>query len=211
MISMVVKNLQQFKRALEKEEKRTAKASVTATRVEAFRLFKELAREIKAGAPGGRRFEPLREITKGPKTRRKPFTGLASTSRAGGAGAMGITRGIVPVRYGFAKTGKHTVVSIGFTEKGKGTLSASWKRIMKQAQKGVRKLISEDMRKGMIQAGAKLTARTKRRKFYFLKKSTTHFKTPARLIIDPFWSRHQREAFRNINRNFERKMKGERI
>jgi hypothetical protein len=48
-------------------------------------------------------------------------------------------------------------------------------------------------------------------KYFFLRKTTTTFKTPKREIIEPFLNAHKGMIGPNVVANFERKLRGERI
>ena len=71
------------------------------------------------------------------------------------------------------------------------------------------------MRRTLKLMGANLAGQSGRNKgkaiYFFLRKETTTFTTPARDVIDAFWASHQGEVMGNIRSNFERKMRGERI
>lgn len=196
---LIVRNLREFKRNLEKEDSKRKKTADTATRVETFRLTKELKSEIQAGAPGGQSFEPLTEIAK-----RTSGKGLRRTA---------LKRLTIPIRYAVTKTGETTVFSVGYVEPGKGPgISKSWKRIATFQQTGGKVPVSEERRAALAAIGRKLQQRRRpEARFFFLKKSTIEFRIPPRPIIGPFWQAHQHEVFRNIKNNFERKMAGERI
>lgn len=198
-VALIFKNLREFRQDLKKEDLRRKKSAYTATRVEAFRLTKELKAEIRGGSPGGQTFDPLSEIarrTSGKGLKRSPLKRLA-----------------IPVRYAVSKTGDNTVISIGYVDPGRGPgVSKSWKRIAEFQQTGGMVRIPEERRGALAEIGARLQRRRKpEARFFFLRKGTTQFRVPPRPIIEPFWRAHENEAFRNIKANFKRKMKGERI
>jgi len=188
----VVKNLHQFQKQMEKSNRKRIKAGQTATKVEAFRLRNVLKREIREGAPGGVPFSPLTELAKrtsGKGLRRKPLKRLA-----------------IGVRYRARKRKSDYIISLGFMG------SKSWERIARFQQHGGTVPISDQFRKILKEIGAKLQkTRPSQAKFFFLRKGTKKFRVPGRPIIAPFWQAHREEAFRNIRRNYERKLRGERI
>ena len=223
---LVWKNFKAIHDKLGKYDAKRVKNAQTATRVEGFRLMKAMIREVKAGAPGGRSFNPLTilarkvggsSVSRGRVPARKRFTKLFSTMKA----SPGYLKGVPPIRYNAHKLGGKFNVSVGFItfrktsiatgDVIKNTLSKSWQRIMTRQQEGFTVPVFERDRRFFAAVGASMPKRSRLRKYFFLKKSTTQFKIPANPIIDPFWNAHRDEAQRNIISNFERKMKGERI
>lgn len=197
VIKKISTNFDRFRRNLDQAWKIRKKASETATKVEAYRLSGVLKEEIKEGAPGGVTFAPLTEMA---RRLRRP------------ANRTALKRLAIPVRYAVSRSVGKFVVSIGFVDPGRGRpLSKSWKRIAKRQQKGFIEKLTPQKKLQIIKFGAGLSKRAKNRRFLFLRKSTKALKTPARPIIDPFWKTHRREAEKNIDRNFERKLAGERI
>lgn len=191
-----------FKQELKSADETRKKAGITAVRVEAFRLQGVLRKEIRAGAPGGHRFSVLRVITRGNR-RRRPLRGLARW-----------------VYYWVTtQSGTVTNISVGFGGKGlKSYSSMSILKIAKLQQEGFSASADSattysTLRKFFRRLGAKYVKAGSKRvaKFFFLKKSTSTLKTPARPIIDPFWDAHKMEAWKNIKSNFNRKLAGERI
>lgn len=59
MLSITIKGLKAVQKRVEKYGNKVDKAVLTAMRVEGFRAKSLMQREIRAGAPGGRRFAPL--------------------------------------------------------------------------------------------------------------------------------------------------------
>lgn len=90
-------------------------------------------------------------------------------------------------------------------------VSKSWKRIAEAQQKGFTSEITEGRRRYFRNLGLLIDKRSKFRKYFFLRKETSKFVTPARPIMDPFWDAHKRKAWHNIRENYRRKMRGERI
>ena len=179
---------QAIKRSLDKAREQENRHLFTAMRVTGFRLRKVLQNEIRQGAPGGQPFAPRREITFGRRTR-PPLQRLA-----------------IAVRYWARRNPDE--VHIGFSG---ARLSKSWKRIAKMQQEGFTRDIDPDRRRQLARKGGKMGKRSKYRRFYFLKKSTKRFKTPARPIIAPFWAKHQNTAWRMVRTFYRRKVEGRRI
>lgn len=207
------KNYPGFKKALASADAKQRKAAQDAVKVKGFRLRGQLISEVKKGAPGGSRFAPLSSMRKewigNPRLKAlRPFATGASNFITGEPPA----RDASPIRYNAALIGKDFKVEIGFVDTASKKLSKSWKRLAEVHQTGFAHAISPAMRKALARKGAKLKREGKRfAKRLFLKKSTTRFSTPARPIIDPFWSTHSSQASRDIEIFFEKKMRGERI
>lgn len=219
LVQATAKGVQKLTRDLAAERKRHDKAMQTAVRVRGFKLMQLLRKEIRAGAPGGRRFAPLsmmRRIMRAQfsKTGRlgadKP---LATLAKSVGYEKDLIVNGQYAVRLGF---GLATVVKLN---------SASWRRIAKMHQEGFTASTSAPFfRKHNIsieqylrQVGSEVDhktfggRKTRRRNVFFLKKSTQTLRTPAREIIDPFIAAHRTEALAKIRRDFIIKLRGGRI
>ncbi len=174
-------------------------------RVEANRLRKELKREIREGAPGGRSFAPLSMISRRYRPDRKPLARLA-----------------IPVRYWVENDGGYRI-KVGYSRAtvrdshGRAfsyrQVSASWARLALLHQEGRDIPLSNLARVGLARLGGRLKkqGRDDMAKYFFLRKSTRRARIPARPIIEPFWSAHREEARRNIVMNFHRKLRGERI
>lgn len=204
---LIIRDLAEFRRSLVDADKKVQKAALISARVEAYRLRTVLKDELRAGAPGGRIMPPLRVITTSGR-KRKPLARLAKA-----------------VRYWQGGSDDRKIISVGFNDGtvaalsgriSKGNqLSRSWVRIVTSQQEGFSvdpdapTSIGSSIRRLWRRIGS--NAPKKVRKFYFLRKSTTSLRVPARPIIDPFWQRHQVEAGRNIVANFNRKLSGERI
>jgi len=202
---LVAKDIDKTLRDIKAEKTRVRRAGEIASRVEGFRLMKLLKEEIRAGRPGGMRLSPLTQIARRTrrKLNRKPLERLA-----------------VPVRYRASRGGDKYTVQVGYlTEdignaavKSRNRISKSWARIVKFQQEGGSIPVTPDLRRALIDIGARLKKRRVREaNVFFLKKSTRRLQVKPRPIIAPFWRAYRREAERNIERNFERKMRGERI
>ena len=194
MMNVTLRGLTKLKRDLKVEEKRAEKAMVTAVRVEAYRLSGEMKKEIRKGAPGGRRFAPLSYLARRISEKRlRPNRPLAALSRA--------------VRY-HVRDKDPLDIRVGFT--GPRT-SVTWKRLAEKHQEGFRHGMPPRTREMFARIAGRLGRRSKTRKYLFLREDKHVFTTPARPIIEPFWERHRSEAMLKIRDNFRRKMKGQRI
>ena len=201
MLKVTVRGLKNLQRDLKVESRRQKRALTTAVKVEGFRLRKELKKEIKRGAPGGRKFAPLTWIARawhqgrGNWRANKPLASLV--------------RGIF-VHF----NPKPMSVAVGWVGPRSST---TMKHLAKEHQKGFTGPLGSGKYSGGFKRGffaakaARMSGRSKGRKFLFIRKTTTRFSTPARPIMDPFWAAHEKEAWPNIRRNFKRKMRGERI
>lgn len=196
--ALVVRNMEQFRTELKGYEAERRKAGETAAKVELFRLKKQLESDLRAGGVAGRQFTPLRVVSRGTMSGKRPLSALA-----------------VAVRYQVENVGDKTVMSVGF----EGPQSSkSWRRIAHAVQDGkqvsadlpvfgstLRKLwatIGGDYKRGRGKSIAK---------YFFLRKDTSSLALPPRPIIEPFWQANESQATTNIISNFNRKMAGERI
>ena len=189
---MTIRGLSNLERTLKKENRRQNTALKVAIRVEGYRLMRLLKEQIRKGAPGGRRFEPLSFIA-----RKRMHRGRNTPLR----------RLAVTVRYHVLDWDPFTL-AVGWTGP---RVSQSMKAISKLLQTGFTRGMSTATRKQIIRTGAEMSKRAKGRRYHFLKKTTKRFKTPARPILEPFWIEQRRPAADNIRDNFRRKMRGERI
>jgi len=194
----IVSNIQKFQKELEKADKARVSAARTAVKVEGYWLKNQLKIEIERGAPGGQRFSPLSLIAQARKYRSKNKSPLHRLGK------------LVRYRTSYTQKGGMTF-EVGFVNPTKGAkLSKSWVRLVQLHQEGRKIPVKEEMRKGLITI-AQGMKKGKIRNVFFLKKTTTDVKIPARPIIDPFWDAHERQAEQNIIANFARKMRGETI
>jgi len=196
MVNVVTKGFTGLEKTLKTEGRRQEKALNTAVKVEGFRLMRLLKKQIRDGAPGGQKFDPLTFLARrwGSKGNRlrpdKPLRRLA-----------------IAVRY-HVKDQRPFDMRIGWV--GPRT-SKSWKRIAKLQQEGFTRSVAEKRRRSFAVLGAAMSKRSKARPYMFLKKSTKTLTTPARPIMDPFWRSERHRAWRNIQRNYRLKIKGQRI
>jgi hypothetical protein len=191
MISATIKGAETLARDIKKEGKRAHYALNLAVRVEGFRLMRLLKKEIRDGAPGGRRFAPLSVIAKKRqhRGRNEPLRRLA-----------------LGVRYDVKKRDP-VEMHVGWVG---ARVSRRWKILARVLQKGFVTPVTAGIRRYLTRYGSDLRDR-KSRKYFMLRKNTRFLKTPARPIISPFWRAHENQAQRNIAVNFRRKMRGERI
>jgi hypothetical protein len=192
-MSFITCHLNEFFKEFDNDNKARIKAGQTAVKVEGFRLRMLLKKELAAGTPGGKPFAPSREISKALRVKNKTKPPLYNLSKV--------------VRYNVANKEPYKV-EIGFV----GDISASYKSIAARNIEGFSHPVTDDVKYQLWLAGQGLRKRKKQEaKYFFLRPSTTQFKNPIRDIIVPFWAAHQSEAMPNIQSNFERKMRGERI
>lgn len=211
-LQATMKGAQRTVKGLKAEHLRHKKAMNTAVRVRGFKLMRLLRKEIRAGAPGGRKLAPLSvmrrvmfaELRKGRLRANKPLAPLAR--------AIGYE---VPRRDPLA-------MKIGFVGPAS---SATWRRLGKMHQEGFTTSVnapffrsrSTTIEQFLREQGSMVDhavfggRKARRRNVFFLKKSTRQLRTPARPIIVPFMQRYERESLMKIRRDFVRKLRGERI
>jgi len=205
-INLIWKNAVEIKKTLDAYEQKRVRAAETATKVEGFRLSKELKSEVLSARPGGTKLTPLSQIARYTRTGRLKKHArhpLALLSRL--------------IRYRVTRETGRFNVEVGFV--GGKMQSGSWQQLVSLLQAGGSGLASgklaQEKRKDLLLTGIKLKKRgDPAARFFFLRKSTRlgpESKVPARPEIDPFWNAHQADAQRNIIQNWERKMRGERI
>ncbi len=189
MLSATVKGANKLRRELQKGEKRVNKAFTASVKVEGFRLMRQFQKEIRAGNPGGRRFTAISIVGRKVKRSRKVLNKMA----------LGIRYQVTdrPFSFRFGWVGPR--------------VSKSWKRLAEIHQEGFEREVTEKQRRWFRRWGSSLSERSRMRRAFFLRQTTTKIKTPARPMRGPFWKAHQDEVFPNVRRNFRRKMAGERI
>ena len=194
MIKMdaTVRGLPKLRRYLKAESKAQKKDLAVAMKVEGFREMKLLKQQIRQGAPGGRRFAPLTFIARFNWRRRRnhPLTRLA-----------------IGVRY-YIPRKTHPEFHFGWVGP---KVSKSWKRLAKMHQEGFTGEITPDMRRWLGKRKESENVPRKYRRYFGIRKQRTHFTTPARPILDPFWRAMKPTAMRNIANNYMRKRRGHRI
>lgn len=186
--------IKDFKRA----DAARIKAGQDAVKIEGYRQMRVLQAEIKAGEPGKQKLKGLREISK-----RYPGGRLKPTA------ARPLSNLFHAIRYKVTKEGELRF-EFGAIH---GKTSNTWVGIMKRRQEEHNYPVTDEMRKYLAKIGTILRGKKKLAewpaKAFFLKTNT--FKNPARDIIDTFWAAHRSEVMPNIERNFEKKLRGERI
>ena len=198
----VVKGTRKVTQFVKAEKKKHRRSLNTAIKVEGYRLRTLLIKEMKAGAPGGVAFAPLRVISRSFRGNQMSGSRYRYTQYR-----KPLRRSVEAIRYDVQD--KDPIrMAIGWTG---SKVSKKWKRIMEKQQEGFSAPISEGMGQFWRAKGAKLSKRSKNRNYHFLKRSTKRGRTPARPIIEPFWRAHKDEAAKNIRRNFLRKLQGKRI
>jgi hypothetical protein len=194
-------NLVKIAADLKANAEKVRKASRTALKIEGYRLRELLQKDLRRGEAGASAFSPLTEIAKrlGKPKDRKPLSRLA-----------------VAVRCEMEPRPSGAAMQIGFlvpnVQKRGNRMSKSWLRIAQAAQEGSETPFTEERRRALLSVGERMRKRKEpEAKYFFLRKTTTRFKTPARPIIEPFLQAHRAEIGPNVKDNFERKMRGERI
>ncbi len=189
MLTVEMKGLDKLLKGLKQEKERVEKALNTAIKIEGYRLRKEMQKEIRAGAPGGRPFAPLSAIVK---------------RRYGNRRSGPLARLAVAVRYQVTQRDPMEM-HVGWVGP---RVSKSWKYIARVQQEGFSFPVNPELRRALRRRGARLPKRSPYREYFFLRKETRRFRVPARPIIEPFWRAHEQEAWRNIKNNWKRKMRG---
>lgn len=210
MLDVTVRGLSKLKKDLKAEKKRAEKAEYMAVRVEAFRLRKQMIKEIKAGSPGGRQFQGLSYISRRVhdlgNRRLRPDKPLAAKIWGDDRGSRG--KSLADMVRVYMPEKNKPEAHIGFVGP---SISESWKRIAKKQQEGAVQTVSEEQRRLFAYFGGETSKRSIAREYLFLRGSTRTLRTPARPIIEPFIQSHRSESLRRIRDNFRRKMKGKRI
>ncbi len=228
MISIEIKtnSLTDIYKAVDGYREGCEKQLNAAIRVEGYRLMKLLKKQIRAGAPGGRRFAPLSFIARQRlhRGRNRPLEALAN-----GVRYQVDQNSPISMRVGFVgPTSRLQLREPGRRES--ELLSKSWVNIAAKHQAGFTvQRLGEIMRRGSVwggegteTVGARLAREGSRMlgakrqgysraRFFFLRRSAGTLSTPARPIIAPFWASERKNALDNIRENFRRKMRGERI
>lgn len=189
MLQTSVKGIANLEKALEAYGDKNRKAMRDAIKGAAYRLTDRMRREMSAGHAGGRRFADLSMIGR--------------YTQYGGKNTP--LKGMAPAARYWVKDENPITVSIGFTWP---KLSRAWRHYGKVHQEDHERVVTEPVRKELIRIGARLGKRSKYRKYFFLKKSTTVLKYPARPIIDPFWAAHETEAMDLVRDLYRLKMAG---
>ncbi len=210
MIAKIFANWEKFEREVRAEKEHIYKSAKDAVKVEGYRLYQELKKEIQEGSPGGQKFAPRSELS-------KRFIGEEKQVSGGNwAFLMNPLWKIAPqVRYNVQDAGRDFTAEIGFTSPPKKPISRAWMRIAEKHQEGFNTSAEAHTSWGetvghlLKTLGYTETSQSKGN--YVPRKTTTTFHTPARPMVGPFWRAQQATTGINIKNNFARKMKGERI
>ena len=204
-IKATIRGLKNLEKAIGADDKKSKRALKTAIQVEGFSRLKLLRSEMKAGKPGGKAFEALSEIARRTKTGR-------------------LKKNQIPL-YRLAKLLRYNVdidrkgdikLSFGFVNTRRQALSSSYKSLLIKHQEGTDVLYSGS-RTELGQKLARIGGRLKKKgdpdaQYFFLRKTTGRkIDLPERGIIDPFYIAYQGQMWKNIGRNYRKKMRGERI
>ena len=196
MLKATAKGLSNLERTLKTENRRQEKAMNTAIQVEGFRLMRLLKAQIRGGYGGHKKFHSLTYLS-------RAWTGKGK--RLGPNKPL--RRLALAVRY-LVKDQSPFDMRIGWV--GPRT-SKSWKRIAEKQQEGFSGSMSDVRRQMFRRKGARMSERSVARKYMFIRKSTTRFKTPPRPVMDPFWQAEKDRAWHNIRKNYRMKLQGKRI
>lgn len=192
MLRASIKGLQNLERALRAFDAKSKKALSDAVKGTGYKLRPMLQKAVSSGSPGGRKFQGLSML--GKKTRYGGHdTPLKKMSKS--------------VRY-YVSSQTPIEVRVGWTGP---LISNTWKKYAKRHQEGFESPVSDARRKWFRAYGKGLGKRSKYRKYFFLRKTTKKFVTPARPIIDPFWRTNKQWAFNNIRDFYRIKMSGGRF
>jgi len=197
IIRLAARNLKEVQREFALIDKnRVDMAEKAAMDVAKDRLL-VLKREMRAGAPGGRKMAELSNIGQMVVTKE----GLKKRGRGGPLHTL--AKWVNVNKY---RAGESLEIDVGFVHKG-GYGSNVYINLAKIHQAGQSRHVSEKKRRFFAVMGKTLPERSKFRKFFFIRKSTSTFKTPARPIIDPFWAAHGAGIERDIKAKYRELMK----
>ncbi len=206
MIELDVKadGIANLQRLVLAESAATRKALVAAIRGEAFSMRQTLRQNIIMGAPApGQPFRPLSWIARSVK---RIHTG-------GFRAPFPLRRLAAAVTYDVHDAGM--TVRVGFTPR-----SAAWaRRAAERQQTGFTSRVTDRMRQhfrhvgagrlfGRLMRGQTMDQQDWQRRVLFLRGRTTHLKTPARPIIEPFWRHARGQVVAAIRKNFREKLAG---
>jgi hypothetical protein len=212
-----IRGLNKLKRDLPAARKRFRKAHDTAIRIVAYRRLRDMAREIRKGAPGGRAYAPLSTISrfnsrnKSLISSRKPLTGLVTTRRQGG-----FLKGLPPIRYNAIAGGDGMVqqAEVGMTNRGVHPSGSWWIRAGNIWSSGGLVPVDEKDKRILRAMGAdykRLKPNSKIAKRFFLRKETKFVRHQRREIIGPFWRKWRQPTIVELNRVFKAKLAGKRV
>jgi len=201
MITMTIKGVNKLRRDVKKFDRHKNKALEFVIRRQGFQLRDALKDELKDSKPGGQGLKRLSYIARG--------LNIRTSNRLRKNTPLARLRSQVFYDVDKAKL----QAKVGFVE---GRTHPFLRRMAKLHSGGFERTISPRLRQLIIRRGARRLSGHRDEEFvtrtpFFIKKTTTRFKTPARPIIEPFWDAHRHEAITDIRKNFIRKMRGERI
>ena len=224
-----IRGINKTKSAIVNFKRHKDDAMEAALKVTSYRYKMKLQSEIRQGAPGGRVFGRLTHLAKhtGRPKDRSALRRLANGVRYSVKLLKPFTMAVGFTNYSKFKRTR------GFTSIAKGghPVSSSWLNKARIHQEGFTRVISDAQRRLFARMGARLLGWRKGKSNtkayaghmsnyragdyggmpFFLKKSTTVFRTPARPIIQPFWHKHRTSIRKSIMTNFRQKMNGVRI
>lgn len=213
-----VRGIQDLYRQVGVFDQQSRKALNTAIRVEGYRLMRLLQRQVRQGAPGGRRFAPLSFIARvmGHRGRNEPLKALSQAVKY-------LVPKSDPIEFRFGFVGPvNRSMQREMGARGSQLISKSWLYIAKALQEGVDLPAEREIKRGartreaaFARYGARQSGRRgvhqARSRYFFIRKTTRRYHTPARPIIDPFWRAERSGVSDRIRDNFRRKLAGERI
>lgn len=214
MIQAVIKNMKKFQADIKREDQRTYKNSITATKIEGYRLKNVLSEEIIAGRPGGQAFKAMRKISQLSRQYQAMYGSKLWRRTKIPAPQMGDPplRSLAisgNVRYKFVRQEEQFSAKVGFLKKRSG--KSTWQRIAQRQQEGFTIPLTDKLREAFATWPKKMASAGKASKGIYFPKEKTHLVVPPRNVIEPFWRKYQRKAYENIKRNFEAKMAGKRV
>lgn len=180
------------------------KALETAIKVEGMRQLKLLREQIRSGDPGGKPYaDKLSKIAARTKSGRlrKNQAPLYRLARL--------------LRYHVSYAGGEISFRFGFISGGGKSIGSSWKKLIAKHGEGADILYGKsrsELGRRLAQIGGRLKKKgDPDAKYFFLRTETGSAGLPRRPIIAPFWDRYEGEAAANIQANWARKLRGERI
>ena len=203
MLEIVVKGGKGIKGALANEARRQKRALATALKVEGFERSNQLKNELRSGSPGGASFAPMTYIARYRGGRIAPDRPYNMAS--GGRNGFSMIRAI---GYQIDGPEDDPHVRIGWVPK---SASSTYRRIAELMQKGGTHGMKDSARHALRRAGQRMGKRSSTRKYFFIRKTTQTFHTPARPVIDPYFRAHRMEFLASIHNKWRAKMIGERI
>lgn len=205
MFQMTAQGIQKLQKDLDAAGKVNKKALNTALKVEGYRLLRQLRDDIKSGRPGGSPYAA--ELSK-----------IASRTKSGRLrkNQVPLYRIARMLRYNASYANGELHFSFGFISKGNRPLPSGYKQMLIEHQEGI-DVLYDGSRTELGRRFARIGGKLKKKgdpdaKYFFLRKTTGRkINLPKRPVINPFWEKNRPDAIRNIQVNFARKLRGERI